>query len=225
MRIILLGPPGSGKGTQAEMIFKKYHLPHISTGDILREAVKQGTPLGRQAEAEMKAGRLVSDEIVASLVAERISQADCSRGYVLDGFPRTINQVKLLERMADCQKEVVFEIDVPEEVVIERLSSRRICSSCGAVYNIVTSPPQRPDLCDLCGGRLIQRDDDRPEVIRERLRVYEAEIKEILDYYREKGNLYRVEGTGSAEEVFERIDSHLASEFEERSVQKGMVER
>jgi len=218
MRIILLGPPGSGKGTQGEMIFKKYHLPRISTGDILREAVKKRTPLGLQAEAEMKAGHLVSDEIVASLVAERIRQADCSRGYVLDGFPRTINQVKLLERMADRQKEVVFEIYVPEEIIIERLSSRRICSSCGAVYNIITSPPQRPGLCDLCGGRLIQRDDDRPEVIRERLRVYEAEIKEILDYYRQKGNLYRVEGTGSAEEVFAKIESLLASKFEERSV-------
>lgn len=216
MRVVLLGPPGSGKGTQGEMIEKRFHFPRISTGDILREAVKQGTPLGEAAKAEMSAGHLVKDEIVASLVAERINQADCEQGYVLDGFPRTVNQVKLLEKMDNCQEEIVFEIYVPEEIIIERLTNRRLCSSCGAVYNIITSPPRRADICDLCGGYLIQRDDDRPEVIRERLKVYEAEIKEIVDYYQQKGVLYRVDGRGSVEEVFERIESLLVSELKKK---------
>lgn len=209
MRIILLGPPGSGKGTQGEMIEKRFHFPRISTGDILREAVKQGTPLGLAAKAEMSAGHLVNDEIVASLVAERINQFDCRQGYILDGFPRTINQVKLLEKMDNCREEIVFEIYVPEEIIIERLTSRRLCSSCGAVYNVTTSPPQRPESCDLCGNLLIQRDDDRPDVIRERLKIYEAEIEEIVDYYKQKGVFYRIDGRGTVEEVFARIESSL----------------
>lgn len=216
MRVVLLGPPGSGKGTQGEMIEKRFHFPRISTGDILREAVKQGTPLGEAAKAEMSAGHLVNDEIVASLVAERINQTDCERGYVLDGFPRTINQVKLLEKMDNCQEEIVFEIYVPEEIIIERLTSRRLCSSCGAVYNVITSPPQRPGLCDLCGGYLIQRDDDRPEVIRERLRIYGAEIKEILEYYKQKGVFHRIDGRGTVEEVFKRIETLLVSELKKK---------
>ncbi len=213
MRVILLGPPGSGKGTQGEMIAKKFHLPRISTGDILREAIKKETPLGLAAKAEMSAGHLVNDEIVASLVAERIKKADCKQGYILDGFPRNINQVRLLEKMDNSQEEIVFEISVPEEVILDRLTSRRICSSCGAVYNIITSPPQRPGICDLCGGSLIQRDDDRAEVVRERLRVYEAEIKEIIDHYKEKGVFYRINGQGTFEEVFQRIESLLVLKF------------
>lgn len=216
MRVILLGPPGSGKGTQGEMIEKRFHFPRISTGDILREAVKQGTPLGLAASAEMSAGHLVNDEIVASLVAERINQADCRQGYVLDGFPRTINQVKLLEKIDNSQEEIVFEIYVNEEIIVERLANRLLCSSCGAVYNVITSPPQRSGICDLCGGRLIQRDDDRPEVIRERLRVYEAEIKEIVEYYERKGVFYRIDGQGTVEEVFKRIESLLVSEFKKK---------
>lgn len=222
MRVILLGPPGSGKGTQGEMIEKRFHLPRISTGDILREAIRQGTPLGLAAKTEMSAGHLVSDEIVASLVAERISQTDCQRGYVLDGFPRTIDQIRLLEKIDNCQEEIVFEIYVPEENIIERLTSRRLCSSCGAVYNVITSPPKRPGICNLCGGYLTQRDDDRPEVIKERLKVYEAEIKEIVKYYKKKGVFYQIDGQGKAEEVFEKIESLLVSELEKIVKRKRM---
>lgn len=218
MRIILLGPPGSGKGTQGEMMERKFNFPRISTGDLLREAVKQRTPLGLVAEAQMKAGHLVSDEIVVSLVAEKIKQSDCLHGYILDGFPRTLNQVKLLEKMNNCQEEVVIEIQVPEEVILERLTNRRVCSSCGAVYNIITSPPQRPNTCDLCGGQLIQREDDQAEVIKERLRIYEAEIKDIRDYYCQKGVLYKIDGMGSSEEVFKKIVALLEPKIKRRVI-------
>ncbi|MCX7973326.1 MAG: adenylate kinase [Candidatus Aminicenantes bacterium] len=216
MRIILLGPPGSGKGTQGEMIERKFNLPRIATGDILREAVKLKTPLGLAAEAQIKAGHLVSDEIVASLVAERIKQSDCLQGYILDGFPRNLNQIKLLEKMDNCQEEIAIEIYVPEETVIKRLVNRRICSSCGTVYNIITSPPQRFEFCDFCGGQLIQREDDNAEVIRERLRIYETEIKDIREHYCRKGVFYKINGEGSVDEVFKRIEIILESKIKKK---------
>lgn len=217
MRVILLGPPGSGKGTQGDLIEKEYGFPRISTGDILRQAVSRKTALGLQAEAQMKAGHLVSDDIVASLVAERIKQPDCLSGYVLDGFPRTINQVKLLEQMETGRPELALEFTLPEEVLISRLTSRRVCVNCGAVYNMISSPPRKEDTCDRCGNPLKTREDDRPEIIRERLRVYEAEIREVKEHYRRKGVLSIIESSGLPEEIFSRVRQVLEASLSRAS--------
>ncbi len=205
MRVILLGPPGSGKGTQADLLEAKYGWPHISTGDILRQAVKEKTALGLQAEAQMKAGQLVSDQIVASIVNERIQKPDCQPGYILDGYPRTLAQAQLLDQMDGQRRELAFVFRLPVEVIITRLSSRRVCPGCSAVYNLVNAPPQKPDICDVCGTKLVVRDDDKPETIRERIRVYEEEIKRSLAYYSQKNNLFQVESSGSAGDVFSQI--------------------
>lgn len=223
MRIILLGPPGSGKGTQGDLIEKEYGFPRISTGDILRQAVGRKTALGLQAEAQMKAGHLVSDDIVASLVAERIKQPDCLAGYVLDGFPRTINQVNLLEGMETGRPELALEFTLSEAALISRLASRRVCLNCGAVYNLITSPPRREDICDRCGGRLQIREDDRPEVIKERLRVYEAEIREIREYYQRKGVLSIIDSSGLPEEIFGRVRQVLEIALSRASKIDGRV--
>lgn len=223
MRIILLGPPGSGKGTQGDLIEKEYGFPRISTGDILRQAVARKTALGLQAEAQMKAGHLVSDDIVASLVAERIKHPDCLAGYVLDGFPRTINQVNLLEGMETGRSELALEFTLSEVALISRLSSRRVCLNCGAVYNLISSPPRKEDICDRCGGRLEIREDDRPEVIKERLRVYEAEIREIREYYQRKGVLSIIESSGLPEEIFGRVRQVLEVALSRASKLDGRV--
>ncbi len=217
MRVILLGPPGSGKGTQGDLIGKEYGFPRISTGDILRQAVSRKTALGLQAEAQMKAGHLVSDDIVASLVAERIKQPDCLSGYVLDGFPRTINQVKLLEQMESGRPELALEFTLSEEVLISRLTSRRVCVNCGAVYNLISSPPRKEGTCDRCGHPLKTREDDRPEIIRERLRVYEAEIREVKEHYRRKGVLSVIESSGLPEEIFSRVRQVLEASLSRAS--------
>ncbi len=213
MRIILLGPPGSGKGTQGEMIEKGFGFPRISTGDILRQAVKERTPLGLAAEAEMKAGHLVSDQVVASLVAERIKKPDCLGGYVLDGFPRNIVQAKLLEALDSNRPELILEFILPAKTVIQRLSNRRLCPNCGAVYNLLSSPPRESGLCDFCGYKLIIRDDDQPEIIEERLKVYEAAIKELREYYLQKGIVYQIDSSSPPEEVFEQIEAILRAKL------------
>jgi adenylate kinase len=209
MRIVLLGPPGSGKGTQGNLIEDKYGFPKISSGDLLREAVRQGTQLGKKAEVFMNRGELVSDQIVLAMIEERINKPDCGNGYVLDGFPRNIAQAQALEEIDRRSSEIVLDIQLDEEDLIARLQARRICSRCQAIYNLQLRPPKSEGICDVCGGELIQREDDKPEVIRERLRVYRQETEKLIDYYK-KGNVYnRVDGRGGIEAVFGRISAVL----------------
>jgi adenylate kinase len=205
MRIILFGPPGSGKGTQGDLVEKEYGFPKVSTGDLLRQAVRDRTPLGRRAEALMNRGLLVSDDIVEGLVRERIARPDCRRGYLLDGFPRNPAQVKILEAMDGRRPEVVIEIVVAPETIVERLGNRRLCANCGAIYNLAEHPPKVEGRCDVCGGPLEQRRDDRPEVIVERLRVYQAETAKIREHYQAKKVYHAVDGAGPVADVFGRL--------------------
>ncbi len=204
-RIVLLGAPGAGKGTQAQLLAAKLGLVHISTGDILREEVRRGTELGNQAKEYMDRGDLVPDELIVAMIAERIRDRD---GFILDGFPRTTAQAEALEKLAPVER--VINLQLPEEEVVRRLSARRVCEDCGKIYNLITSPPQREGVCDECGGRLIQRDDDKPEVIRRRFRVYTEETAPLKDFYRQRGLLREVDATGTVEEVFNRIEAALA---------------
>ena len=213
MRIILLGPPGSGKGTQAELIQKKYGFPKISSGDFLRREVREGTDLGKKAERAMNRGALVSDDIVVEMIKKRISLPDCKRGYILDGFPRNIAQASRLEEIADKRSEIVIDIHLSEQTLVSRLSSRRICSSCGAIYSSQTQSPRKEGVCDICQGALTQRKDDTPHVIEERLRLYETQTKALIDYYRKKGVFHRVDGEGKVEAVFSHICSILDKEI------------
>lgn len=215
MRIILLGPPGSGKGTQGDLIAQNYGFPKISTGDLLREAVRQKTSLGKKAEAAMNRGDLVSDEVVVQMVKERIAKEDCQKGYVLDGFPRNLKQSQLLESLENKPFEIVLDIRLREERLIERLSSRRICSRCGQIYNLFGRTADRPDICDACGGELVQRRDDDLEVIRERLRVYREETEPLVAYYQKKKNYHKIDGDKSIESVFKEIQAVLSKKAEE----------
>lgn len=196
--IVLLGPPGAGKGTQAALLAKELKLQHISTGEILREEVAQGTELGRKAKAYMDRGELVPDELVIAMLRERL---DSGSGFILDGFPRTIAQAEALERMVRLDR--VLNIHLSEEEVVRRLSARRVCKSCGRNYNLVSNPPKVEGRCDSCGGELFQRDDDKPEVIRRRYRVYQEETAPLKDFYRERGLLVEVEGGRPIEELFQ----------------------
>ena len=209
MRIILFGPPGSGKGTQADLVEKRYGLPKVSTGDILRQAVREGTPLGRRAEAIMKQGGLVPDEIVEELVRERLARPDCRAGYLLDGFPRNLSQVKILQEIDGGRPEAVIEIDVPSEEIVARLSGRRTCSGCKAIYGPAGREPRLEGRCDDCGGSLFQRPDDTPEVIAERLRVYQEQTAPIREHYAARKVHYRVNGSGTVDDVFGRITAVL----------------
>lgn len=213
MRIILLGPPGSGKGTQGDLIERKYGFPKISTGDLLREAVRQGTRLGKKAEVFMNQGQLVRDDIVVAMIKERINEADCKTGYVLDGFPRNIAQAQALEEIDRNSPEIVIDIRLDEEGLIARLQARRVCSRCQDIYNFQVRKPKRDGLCDDCGGSLIQREDDKPEVIRERLRVYHEKTEKLIDYYSRKNVYNTVDGQGEIEAVFERICAILDREL------------
>ena len=212
MNIILLGPPGGGKGTQAKKIVEKYGIPHIATGDILREAVAKGTELGKKAKEYMDRGELVPDEIVIGIVRERLKQPDCEKGFLLDGFPRTIKQAEALDEMLkELGKgiDAVIYIDVPEEEIVKRITYRRTCRNCGAVYHLIYAPPKEDNKCDKCGGELYQRDDDKEEVVRQRFKVYMENTAPLIEYYEKKGLLYRVDGTKSIDEVFSQIDEIL----------------
>ncbi len=212
MNLILLGAPGAGKGTQAKMISEKYGIPQISTGDMLRDAVAKGTELGRKAKEYMDRGELVPDEVVIGIVKERLQQPDCRKGFILDGFPRTIAQAEALDKMLGdlgMKIDAVINVAVPEEEVVKRIVNRRTCRKCGAVYHLIYNPPKEDNKCDKCGGELYQRDDDREETVRERYRVYRENTEPLIDYYRRKGVLFDVDGTKDIKGVFQEIDEIL----------------
>lgn len=222
MRIILLGPAGSGKGTQGELIERHYGFPRISTGDLLRLEVKKGTGLGRKVEAIMKSGQLVADELVLEVVKARLQSPDCRSGYVLDGYPRTLNQALLLEQLDSSRPETVLEIQISEDAVLKRLAGRLVCSQCGAVYNINNNELGINLICQVCGGDLTVRSDDRPEVIRERYRIYRETSGPLLEHYSRKQVLFQVDGDRTVEEVFEAIKLILDSQI---SGQRGESSR
>lgn len=201
MRIILLGAPGSGKGSVGERLREAYGFPRISTGDLLREAVQDRTPLGLRAESQLGKGGLVDDETVLGLLKERLSRPDCRDGYILDGYPRNLEQAATLERLDGGRPEVVFEIETREDVVVRRLSSRRICPSCEAIYNIVSKRPRKEGVCDVCATDLVQRADDRAEVIPERMKTYRTKTEPLISYYEARGVLHRIDGNGTIEET------------------------
>ncbi len=208
MKIIMLGAPGAGKGTQAKMIAEKCGIPHISTGDIFRANIKNGTELGAKAKEYMDKGLLVPDELVCDLVVDRIQQADCEKGYILDGFPRTIPQAEALENALNAieQKlDYAIDIDVPDENIINRMSGRRACVGCGATYHVVFNPTKVEGKCDVCGESLILRDDDKPETVKKRLDVYHTQTQPLIDFYTERKVLVEVDGTQSMDKVFEDI--------------------
>ena len=208
MKIIMLGAPGAGKGTQAKMIAEKCGIPHISTGDIFRANIKNGTELGAKAKEYMDKGLLVPDELVCDLVVDRIQQADCEKGYILDGFPRTIPQAEALEAALNAieQKlDYAIDIDVPDENIINRMSGRRACVGCGATYHVVFNPTKVEGKCDVCGESLILRDDDKPETVKKRLDVYHTQTQPLIDYYTTQGVLKTVDGTRDLNEVFQEI--------------------
>lgn len=208
MKIVMLGAPGAGKGTQAKQIAGKYGLPHISTGDIFRANIKNGTELGKEAKKYMDQGLLVPDELTVRLLLDRVSQEDCKNGYVLDGFPRTIPQANVLdealEKLGD-QIDYAIDVDVPDENIVRRMSGRRACFSCGATYHVAYAPPQKEGICDTCGSELVLRDDDKPETVQNRLHVYHEQTQPLIDFYARKGVLRTVDGTQAVEDVFEAI--------------------
>ena len=213
MRIILLGPPGSGKGTQGDLIEKKYGFPKISSGDLLRAAVQEGTPLGKRAEAIMNRGELVRDDIVAEMIKERIARIDCQNGYILDGFPRNIAQAQKLEEIDGKRQEIVLDIQLDIQTLVQRITARRICPRCGAIYNLLIRSPKREGTCDVCEESLIQRKDDTPEVIRERLRVYQEQTELLVDYYQKKEVFYEIDGSREILTIFKDIQSILDKEI------------
>ncbi|MEJ5186335.1 MAG: adenylate kinase [Candidatus Geothermincolales bacterium] len=214
MNLVFLGPPGAGKGTQAERISEKYGIAHISTGDIFRENIKKGTELGRKAKEYMDRGELVPDEVVIAIVREALSGEECARGFLLDGFPRTVAQADALERMLEeigRPLDRVVNLSVPDQVVVERLTARRTCRNCGRNYHLMFNPPKVDGVCDACGGELYQRDDDREETVRARLEEYRRKTQPLIDYYREKGLLVEVAGDGGIDEVTRAIQDALQS--------------
>ena len=204
MKLILLGAPGAGKGTQADIIKKKLDIPTISTGNILRAAVKNGTPTGLKAKEYMDAGKLVPDEVIIGIINERLQEADCANGYILDGVPRTIAQAEALEQ-AGIRFDAVVAIEIPDEKIIARMGGRRVCESCGASYHIVANPPKKDGICDACGSELIVRKDDAPETVRKRLQVYHASTEVLKDFYGKLGRLVKVDGCQSIEKANEDI--------------------
>ena len=212
MKLVMLGAPGAGKGTQAKKLAEKYGIPHISTGDIFRSNIKEGTELGKKVKGFLDSGALVPDELTVDLVMDRIGQADCRKGYILDGFPRTIRQAeKLTEALAAQGGDIdwAVNVEVPDEAIVERMSGRRMCPSCGASYHVVNIPPKKEGICDQCGAALITRPDDEPETVRKRLEVYHQQTQPLIDYYKAKGLVADVDGTQSMEQVFQAIVDRL----------------
>ncbi len=208
MRLIMLGAPGAGKGTQAANLAKELNIPHISTGDIFRANIKNGTELGKKAKSYMDAGKLVPDELVCDLVADRIAKDDCKEGYILDGFPRTIPQAEALDKAVldlGTMIDYAVNIDVPDEAIITRMGGRRACLNCGATYHVQYNPPKKEGICDTCGHPLVLRDDDKPETVQTRLNVYHEQTQPLIDYYGKKKILVTVDGTQSMDKVFSDI--------------------
>ena len=208
MKIIMLGAPGAGKGTQAKMIAEKFGIPHISTGDIFRANIKNGTDLGKKAKEYMDKGQLVPDELTVEILLDRVANDDCKNGYVLDGFPRTIPQADVLDKeltkLGD-KVDFAINVDVPDENIVRRMSGRRACLKCGATYHIEHIPPKKEGICDTCGSELVQRDDDKPETVQNRLKVYHEQTQPLIEYYDKKNILKNVDGTKDMQEVFTDI--------------------
>jgi adenylate kinase len=212
MKIVMLGAPGAGKGTQAKMIAEKYTIPHISTGDIFRANIKEGTPLGLEAKSYMDQGKLVPDELTVKILLDRVAKDDCKNGYVLDGFPRTIPQANVLKEALAKQNDKIdfaINVDVPDENIVRRMSGRRACVTCGATYHVEHVPPKTEGICDKCGSALILRDDDKPDTVLNRLKVYHDQTQPLIDFYNNEGILKEVDGTIDVKEVFESITKIL----------------
>ncbi|MBQ8955714.1 MAG: adenylate kinase [Lachnospiraceae bacterium] len=212
MKIVMLGAPGAGKGTQAEKIAVEYGLPHISTGDIFRKNIKEGTDLGKEAKGYMDAGKLVPDELTVRMLLDRVSGDDCRDGYILDGFPRTIPQAEALDgELKKLGEDIDFAIDVevPDENIVKRMSGRRACPKCGATYHLEFIPPKKEGICDECGAELTIRDDDKPETVKKRLDVYHDQTQPLIEFYEKKGVLHTVDGTADVSDVFEAIKNIL----------------
>jgi len=212
MRIVLLGAPGAGKGTQAKKLVEKYGTPQVSTGDLLRAAVAAGTALGKEAKSFMDKGELVPDRVVLGMVEERLKQDDCKKGYILDGFPRNTSQAEALDKMLaalNMSLDAALSVDVPFDDLMKRLTGRRTCKACGQMYNIYSSASKKEGVCDKCGGALFQRDDDKEETIKKRLEVYTASTAPLIDYYNKKGIVKSVAGTGSIDDIFKQVCSKL----------------
>ena len=208
MKIVMLGAPGAGKGTQAKMIAAKYQIPHISTGDIFRANIKNGTELGKKAKSYMDQGLLVPDELTVDLVIDRLAQDDCKNGYILDGFPRTIPQAEALDaalaKLGE-KMDYAIDVDVPDENIVSRMSGRRACTGCGATYHIVYNPSKKGECCEVCGEKLILRDDDKPETVQKRLNVYHEQTQPLIEYYTKQSILRTVDGTQDMNDVFAEI--------------------
>ena len=212
MRIVLLGAPGAGKGTQAKILIEKYGMPQISTGDLLRAAVSAGTALGKEAKSYMDKGELVPDSVVLGMVEERLKQDDCKKGYILDGFPRNTAQAEALDKMLaalNMSLTAALSVDVPFEDLMKRLTGRRTCKGCGQMYNIFFKAPAKEGVCDKCSGELYQRDDDKEATIKKRLEVYTAQTEPLIGYYKSKGILKSISGTGSIDEIFKKVTAAL----------------
>lgn len=215
-RVVLLGPPGAGKGTQAKLLQERFAACQISTGDILRKAVVDQTPLGKEASAYIDRGALVPDVVIVNLVAERLKGKDCEAGFILDGFPRTIPQAKSLDEILtrmDLSLNRVLSVRVPKDVIIQRLAGRRTCRSCGTLSHAVFNPPKKEGVCDRCGGELFQRDDDREETVAHRLSVYETQTAPLVDYYRRMGILQEIDGVGKIDDIRDRVIKALGEGF------------
>lgn len=211
MRLVFIGPPGVGKGTYAAAVSQRFGIPHVSTGDMIREEIKRGSELGRKLKEYVEKGALVPDEVVTEMVRERLSREDCKRGFILDGYPRTLKQAEELDRITAI--DLVLNFVAPDEVIIDRISGRRICRVCGAIYHVKYMPPKVPGVCDKCGGPLYQREDDKPEVVARRLEVYRQQFTPIIEYYRRKGVLVDVDASEQAEIVVPRVLKLLEDKF------------
>ena len=208
MNIIFLGAPGAGKGTQAEKVADAYAIPTVSTGNMIREALKNGTEMGLKAKAFIESGALVPDDVVIGIIKERLAKDDCGKGFILDGFPRTIPQAEALDAMG-INIDKVVDIEVPDEAITARMSGRRVCPDCGASYHIVTKLPKAEGICDRCGAELVQRKDDKPETVADRLKVYHDQTEPLKGYYANAGKLSEVDGVGTVDEIFDRVKAAL----------------